>query len=74
MDAKLFYKEEPKPEIAFGGAAPSAPGAFPALEIHPHMLAFATYDILFHGSTGVSNSSRVSRAPIARKHGTHLTI
>jgi hypothetical protein len=44
LEAKLFYKDEPKPKIPSGGALPAAPRAFPALEIQPHKLAFATYD------------------------------
>jgi hypothetical protein len=44
LEAKLFYKDESEPEIPSGGAAPAAPGAFPALEIRPHKLAFAMHD------------------------------
>jgi beta-xylosidase len=33
LEAKLFYKDEPKPEIPSGGAVPAAPDAFLALEI-----------------------------------------
>jgi hypothetical protein len=44
LEAKLFYKDDAKPEIAPDGAAPPTPGTFPALEIRPHKLSFATYD------------------------------
>jgi hypothetical protein len=41
LEAKLFYKEEQKPEIQPGRVAPSA---FLTLDIGPHKLAFPTYD------------------------------
>jgi hypothetical protein len=44
LKAKLFYKDEPKPEIPSSGAAPTAPDTFPTLEIRPHKLTFAMYD------------------------------
>jgi hypothetical protein len=41
VEAKLFCKEEPKPEIQPWGATP---GTFPTIDIHPHKLSFPTYD------------------------------
>jgi hypothetical protein len=77
LEAKLFYKDEPKPEIPSGGAAPAAPGAFPALEIQPHKLTFAAYDGKEDPLPWLNRCEqffRVNGPPTVRKHGMHLTI
>ena len=61
LEAKLFCKEEPKPEIHLGRVAPTV---FLALEICPHKLSFVTYDgkeDLLPWLNRASSSSRVNR-------------
>jgi hypothetical protein len=77
LEAKLFYKDDAKPEIALGGVAPPAPGTFPALEIRPHKLSFTTYDGKEDPLPWLNWCEQFfkgQRTPIAKKHGTHLTI